>query len=167
MNKIPKIGLDIDNCIANFDLGYLKRFGKFPEKDWCITRNVNNILIKEKAFWLGLPVLRRPNFVPTLYCSVRVNPHQWTKTYLKRNNLPNARLYQIKGGWGSSKYDVLKNKVDLFIDDSIGNFEDLNSKGLLCFLITSNSNKDYQTDLRINTLNIEEIMELYMKYYNK
>ena len=59
------------------------------------------------------------------------------------------------------------NKVDLFIDDSIGNFEDLNSKGLLCFLITSNSNKDYQTDLRINTLNIEEIMELYMKYYNK
>ena len=167
MNKIPKIGLDIDNCIANFDLGYLKRFGKFPEKDWCITRNVNNILIKEKAFWLSLPVLRRPNFVPTLYCSVRVNPHQWTKTYLKRNNLPNARLYQIKGGWGSSKYDVLKNKVDLFIDDSIGNFEDLNSKGLLCFLITSNSNKDYQTDLRINTLNIEEIMELYMKYYNK
>lgn len=167
MKKIPKIGLDIDNCIANFDLGYLKRFGKFPEKDWCITRNVNNILIKEKAFWLGLPVLRRPNFVPTLYCSVRVNPHQWTKTYLKRNNLPNARLYQIKGGWGSSKYDVLKNKVDLFIDDSIGNFEDLNSKGLLCFLITSNYNKDYQTDLRINTLNIEEIMELYMKYYNK
>ena len=57
-----RIGLDIDGTIANFDLGYLKRFGKFPQYDWGITRNVKHILIKEKAFWLGLPILRKPNF---------------------------------------------------------------------------------------------------------
>lgn len=158
-----KIGLDIDNCIADFDTGYLNRFGKFPEKDWCITRNVNNILIKEKAFWLGLPILRRPNFVPVCYCSVRINPHSWTKTYLKRHNFPEAKLYQLNGGWGTSKYNTLKNKVDVFIDDSIYNFEDLNNKGVLCFLITTPSNKNYETELRINNLDIDEIMELYNK----
>ena len=41
-----RIGLDIDGTIANFDLGYLKRFGKFPQYDWGITRNVKHILIK-------------------------------------------------------------------------------------------------------------------------
>ena len=156
-----KIGLDIDGVIADFDNGYLKRFGKFPQYDWCITRNVKNILINEKAFWLGLPVLRRPNFVPACYCSVRVNPHNWTKLFLKRNNLPEAKLYQIDGGWGTSKYDILKNKVDVFIDDSIYNFEDLNSHGVLCLLMSTENNKDYNTNKRVNSLNIEEILKVY------
>lgn len=156
-----RIGVDLDDTLVCFSLGYLQRFGKFPSKDCYISRNVNNILIKEKAFWLGLQIKNRPNFTPALYCSVRVNPHQWTKTYLKRNNLPNAKLYQIKGGWGTSKYPILKNKVDLFIDDSIWNFEDLNSKGVLCFLMTTPQNKDYVTPLRVNSLDIDEIMDLY------
>jgi len=159
--NIPKIGLDIDNCIVDFDEGYLKRFGRFPNNDWGISRNVNNILIKEKAFWLGLNVIHRPNFTPTCYCSVRVNPHNWTKQFLKRNNLPDAKLYQISGGWGTSKFNTLKNKVNLFIDDSTWNFEDLNDKGVLCFLITSKSNQNYDTKLRINNLDINEIMNLY------
>ena len=152
-----RIGLDIDGTIANFDLGYLKRFGKFPQYDWGITRNVKHILIKEKAFWLGLPVLRRPNFVPALYCSVRVSNPRWTKDFLKRNDFPDARLYQLKGGWGTSKYNTLKNKVDVFIDDSIWNFEDLNSKGVKCLLITTESNKGYNTPYRINSLDVNEI----------
>lgn len=156
-----RIGLDVDGVIADFNLGYYNRFGTVPEKDWCITRNVNHILIKEKAFWLGLPVIGRPNFVPSCYCSVRVNNHKWTKEYLKRHNLPDARLYQLKGGWGTSKYNTLKNKVDLFIDDSIWNFEDLNNKGVLCFLKTTESNKNYNTNLRINSLDINEIIKLY------
>ena len=129
-----RIGLDIDGTIANFDLGYLKRFGKFPQYDWGITRNVKHILIKEKAFWLGLPILRKPNFTPALYCSVRVSNPRWTKDFLKRNNFPDAKLYQLKSGWGTSKYNILKNKVDVFIDDSIWNFEDLNSKGGISFI---------------------------------
>lgn len=156
-----RIGLDIDNCLVDFDKGYLNRFGKFPEKDWCITRNVNNILIKEKAFWLGLPIKNIPNFIPKCYCSVRVSPQKWTKLYLQRNGFPNAPLYQIKGGWGTSKYDKLKNKVDVFIDDSIWNFEDLNSKGIPCLLITTDANKSYDTKLRINSLSAQEIYDIY------
>ena len=62
---------------------YVERFGKFPKVDWAITRNVNNILIKEREFWLSLPVLRKPDFEPKLYCSCRVNNKRWTKQYLK------------------------------------------------------------------------------------
>lgn len=165
MNNTLRVGLDIDNTLVDFDLGYLKRFGKFPQHDWCITRNVEHILIKEKAFWLGLPIMRRPNFVPALYCSVRVSNPRWTKDFLKRNDFPNAKLYQIKGGWGTSKYNILKNKVDVFIDDSIWNFEDLNSKGVKCLLITTKHNKHYNTPYRINSLDINEIKNV-LSYAN-
>ena len=47
-NKKLRIGLDIDDTLAGFSQGYLERFGKWPKVDWAITRNVNNILIKEK-----------------------------------------------------------------------------------------------------------------------
>ena len=92
------------------------------------------------------------------------NP-RWTKDFLKRNNFPDAKLYQLKGGWGTSKYNTLKNKVDVFIDDSIWNFEDLNSKGVKCLLITTESNKDYSTPYRINSLDINEINKV-LNYEN-
>ena len=63
MNKRLKIGLDIDDCIAGFSIGYVERFGKFPKVDWAITRNVNNILIKEKShrIWSGFIYLSNKN----------------------------------------------------------------------------------------------------------
>lgn len=161
-----RIGLDIDQVLADFNGHYLKRFGKWPSKDWAITRNVNHILKNEKAFWLTLPVLNRPNFKPHLYCSSRVNKKVWTKTYLNNNNFPNSRLYQVNG-YGISKYPVLKGRVDIFIDDSIFNFEDLNNKGILCLLMTTEENKDYDAKgKRVNNLDIEQITNLYENFRN-
>lgn len=157
-----RIGLDIDNCIANFDAGYLSRFKKWPKHDWAISRNVEHILIKEREFWLTLPVLRKPNFTPRLYCSSRVNNKRWTKQYLKDNEFPNAPLYQIPG-YKLSKAPILKGRVDVFVDDSIKNFEDLNSQGIPCLLIDSPHNKDYETEYRIHSLDEKEIESIYLK----
>lgn len=157
-----RIGLDIDNCIANFDAGYLSRFKKWPKHDWAISRNVEHILIKEREFWLSLPVLRKPNFTPRLYCSSRVNNKRWTKQYLKDNEFPNAPLYQIPG-YKLSKAPILKGRVDVFVDDSIKNFEDLNSQGIPCLLIDSPHNKDYETEYRIHSLDEKEIESIYLK----
>lgn len=154
-----RIGLDVDNVIADFDYGYINRFGKFPKCDWAITRNVNNILIKEREFWLNLPVLRLPNFTPKLFCSARVNNKRWTKQYLTNNGLTSP-LYQVPG-YKLSKYPILKGRVDLFIDDSIKNFIDLNLKGIPCLLMDSKVNKFWGPIGRIYSLNIEEIMETY------
>lgn len=154
-----RIGLDVDNVIADFDYGYINRFGKFPKCDWAITRNVNNILIKEREFWLNLPVLRLPNFTPKLFCSARVNNKRWTKQYLTNNGLTSP-LYQVPG-YKLSKYPTLKGRVDLFIDDSIKNFIDLNLKGIPCLLMDSKVNESWGPIGRIYSLNIEEIMETY------
>lgn len=154
-----RIGLDIDNVIADFDHGYINRFGRYPKCDWVITRNVNNILIKEREFWLNLPVLRLPNFTPKLFCSARVNNKRWTKQYLLNNGLTSP-LYQIPG-YKLSKYPTLKGKVDVFIDDSLKNFIDLNLNGIPCLLMDSYNNQSWGPIGRIYSLNIEEIVNTY------
>lgn len=154
-----RIGIDIDNCIANFDLGYLNRFGKFPKCDWAITRNVNNILIHERDFWLNLPVLRVPNFQPKLFCSARVNNRRWTKQYLLNLGL-SSPLFQVNG-YHLSKAPVLKGRVDVFIDDSLKNFIDLNLHGIPCLLMDSPANRDFGPVGRIYSLNKDEIEGAY------
>ena len=155
-----RIGLDIDGTIADFDSAYLNRFKKWPKYNWAISRNVEHILIKERDFWLNLPILRMPNFIPRLYCSSRVNNKRWTKKYLKDNGFPDAFLYQIPG-YKLSKYEVLKGRVDVFIEDSLKNFIDLNSKGIPCLLIDSPSNQDWGPIGRIYNLNYDEIEQAY------
>ena len=155
-----RIGLDVDGTLADFETGYLNRFKKWPKKDWAITRNVHNILIKERDFWLNLPVIRVPNFTPRLYCSARVNNKRWTKKYLQDHNFPNAPLYQIPG-YKLSKAKVLKGRVDVYIEDSIKNFIDLNSKGIPCLLIDSPSNQEWGPIGRVYNLEYDEIEYSY------
>lgn len=162
MNCNLRIGLDIDNVIADWDYGYLKRFKKFPKQDWVITRNVTNILIHERDFWINLPIKHLPNFTPRLFCSARVNSRNWTKTYLKNHGL-NSPLYQVNG-YHMSKYDTLKGKVDLFIDDSLKNFIDLNSKGIPCLLMDSDNNKNWGEIGRIYSLDINEILCVFNEF---
>ena len=165
MKKKLKIGLDIDQVIADFNGGYVNRFGIRPEKDWVITRNVNHTLKYDKTFWLTLPVLRLPNFEPKLFCSARVNNPRWTKQYLKRNGL-NSRLYQVNGYY-ASKVDVLKHrKIDVFIDDAPHHFKALNENGIPCLLMDTPENRDIDTPLRIYSLDYKEIKRVYNKNFN-
>lgn len=155
-----RIGLDIDNTLADFDSAYLARFKKWPNYDWAITRNVEHILTKEREFWLQLPVIHRPDFIPRLYCSARVNKKCWTKKYLKDNNFPNAPLYQVPG-YKLSKAKVLKGRIDVFIEDSVKNFIDLNSHGIPCLLIDSPNNQEWGPIGRIYGLKYKHIKETY------
>lgn len=159
MKKL-RIGLDIDDTICSFTRGYLKRFKKWPKHDWAITRNVENILKHERDFWINLEIINVPDFRPRLYCSSRVNSRRWTREFLRRNNLPSSPLYQIPG-YKISKADVLKGKVDVFIDDSIHNFIDLNSKGVPCLLMNSDFNKEWKFGGRIYSLKYNEIINEY------
>jgi hypothetical protein len=155
-----RISLDIDDTLANFSEGYLQRFKKWPKCDWAITRNVNNILIHEREFWLGLPVLNTVDFQPRMYCSARVNNKKWTKKYLKDRGFPDAPLYQIPG-YNLSKAGVLRGKCDVHIEDSVKNFIDLNQKGIPCLLLDNERNRNIDTPLRIHSLKLEEIESVY------
>lgn len=159
LNKL-KISLDIDDTIAGFSISYKKRFKTKPKYDWCISRNVNNILINEKDFWLNLPVIRKPNFNPILYCTSRISNKRWTKQYLENNDFPKAPVFQVPG-YNSPKSKVLKGRCSVHIEDSPNQWKSLNLAGIPCLLIDSPNNKDYGPMLKIYSLDYEEIEDAY------
>lgn len=154
-----RIGLDIDDTICAFYNPYLERFGT-PHSDSEITRNVSRVLIKDKEFWLGLPITNRPDFCPALYCTKRVHPKEWTREFLVINGLPVMPIYQVYCQ-KSSKAPRIKGRVDVFIEDSISNFIDLNLNGIPCLLIDNEFNRSWGPVGRIFSLKEEEIVEAY------
>lgn len=158
-----RIGLDIDNVLANFDKAYTNRFGISPQDDSKISFRVERVLIKDKDFWLSLEPLEMPDFTPTLYCSARVNSKAWTKKYLRTNGFHRSPLYQIPGYY-LNKAKYIKGKVDVFIDDSVKNFLEINRAGIPCLLKTTDANSDFRTKGRVNSLNIDEIEEVFSKF---
>lgn len=154
-----RVGLDIDDTICSFLGPYYERFG-LPKEDYEITRNVRRVLLKDREFWLGLPIIHRPNFDPTLYCTKRIHPKAWSRRYLEINELPVAPIYQIYCQ-ASSKAPRIKGRVDVFVDDSISNFIDLNLKGVPCLLMDGEHNQNWGPVARIFSLNKEEIEECY------
>ena len=159
MKKL-NVGFDLYDTIFGFSEGYLKRFKKFPKYDWAITRNVTNILIHERDFWVNLPVIRRPNFEPKLYCSSRVSKKAWSKKAIEINDLPNSPLYQVPG-YHIPKSKYIKGRVDVFIEDSPHQWEALNKAGIPCLLIDGRNNKEYGPILKIYSLDYNEIEDTY------
>lgn len=159
-----KIGLDIDDVLADFMTTYLARFGK-PKQDSEITKNVNQVLIKDKQFWTTLPVINNIDFVPELYCTKRVNPKTWTRQWLLENGFPNRNIYQVICQM-RNKADFIKGRVDVFVDDSVSNFIKMNLSGVPCLLLDKEYNQQWGPIGRLYSLDeqsIEETYELFMK----
>lgn len=152
--------MDLDGCLCDFYGAYYARFG-VPKKDSDITKNVQNILLKDKEFWLNLPVLNELNFQPKQYTTARIIPKQWIKEYLAKELFPKAPIYQIYG-YSLSKYSKIKmGGCDVHIDDSIHVFTDLNSKGIPCLLLDTPNNQDWGPIGRIYSLDKNEIEDVY------
>lgn len=154
-----RIGLDIDDVLADFMGTYLNRFGN-PKCDFEITKNVQRVLIKDKQFWLNLPVINNIDFIPELYCTKRVNPKNWTRQWLLDNGFPNKNIYQVICQV-RNKADYIKGKVDVFIDDSLSNFIKMNLAGVPCLLLDKEYNRDWGPVGRIYSLQQEEIEDAY------
>lgn len=154
-----KIGLDVDDVLAEFLDTYLERFGH-PKSDCEITWNVFNVLRKDKQFWEGLPVVNRINFIPELYCTKRVNSKRYTKNWLRNNGFPNRPIYQMYYQHGN-KADMIKGKIDVFVDDSVSNFVKMNLSGVPCLLLDKEYNQDWGPVGRIYCLDYEHIKESY------
>lgn len=154
-----RISCDLDDTINYWMFPYLQRFGT-PKNDFEITKNVRAKLMKDKEFWMTLPIKNRPNFIPVQYTTARIIPKQWIKQFIKENGLPNVPVYQVRGV-SLSKAKMLKGRVDLHIDDSIKVFKDLNSKGIPCLLIDSPYNREWGPIGRVYSLDIDEIIEAY------
>jgi uncharacterized HAD superfamily protein len=104
------------------------------------------------------------DFQPSGFVSARSIPKNWTQQCLKTHKIPGrSNIYQV--GWGQSKVALLKSLgVDLFIDDKVETFRECNKNGIFCLLMDAHHNQNVKTKLRIDNLNIENIMSLYRKY---
>ena len=159
-----RIGTDLDDVLAGFFESYLQEFGE-PKSNAEISKNVYK-LRKNKEFWENLPKLRDIDFIPALYCTKRINSKTYTRNWLAKNRFPQSPIYQMYHQSGN-KARMIKGRVDVFVDDSIYNFESMNKEGVLCLLMDAPHNQNYKTDLRIYDLKFETILEKYNKYGRK
>jgi uncharacterized HAD superfamily protein len=146
----PKIGLDIDEVLADWVGAWMERFN-FKERPtfWKFDHDMEKHLdeIKnDKNFWLSIKRKVEPKdlkFEPHCYITSRSIPIEWTKEWLKLNGFPAVPVYQIPNN--ESKVDVAKQSgCDWFVDDKFENFVELNKNGICCFLMDAPHNEKYE-----------------------
>lgn len=152
----PIIGLDIDGVVADFEKHFLEylNLDTSPATSWDDPRFRSNFHLIENdiEFWMGIPPIENiPDMDVFVYVTARPIPSDVSELWLKNNSLPFAPVITV--GVGNSKLQSLKGKVDIFIDDNIDTFEELNAAGIDCYLMTRNHNRHYKCNKRINSLN--------------
>lgn len=150
-----RIGCDLDDTLNKFWEPYLNRFG-YPKTDTEITRNVWRKLRNDKDWWVNLPIKHRINFIPELYCTKRVCSKDYSKIWLLNNNYPIRPIYQVLYQ-KANKANYIKGRVDIFVDDSVTNFIQMNLAGVPCLLVDDSSNKEWGNYGKIYSLDKDEI----------
>jgi len=159
MIKRLEIGLDIDEVLADWSGPFFKRFN--PKDDADITRICSQVINKDRNFWLNLPVIQYPiGFEPKLYCTKRSCLKTYSKEWLDNNGFPHKPVYQVYCQI-DNKARYIKGRVDVFIDDSINNFIQMNCSGVPCLLMDTPFNQNWGPIGRVYSLNYEEIEESY------
>lgn len=161
--SIPKIGVDIDEVICNFVEGWHKKWGADPCPEWwAYHRGMGDYFKQMKEdgslddFYLSLNPKIKPSdipFEPHCYVTSRPVDSSVTEKWLAMHGFPAVKVHTIP--LGTSKVEVLKNSgVEIFIDDSFNNFQELNNSGICTFLMDAPHNKRYSVGYkRIYSLN--------------
>jgi hypothetical protein len=145
----PKIGLDIDEVLADFMGHWNKHFGndQIPE-NWHFDRDMKdkyNMVKDDKDFWMSIPKKTEPKdipFEPHCYITSRSIPIEWTTEWLDKNGFAAVPVYSV--AYGESKVESAKKSgITMFVDDRYDNFVDLNREGICCYLFDAPHNKRY------------------------
>lgn len=151
--KVPKIGLDIDEVLADW-VGHWTSYHSQPiPKNWNFDRDIKSkfeLLKDDKDFWLSIPVKTKPEdipFEPHCYITSRSIPKEWTEEWLDINGFPTVPVYSI--GNGVSKVQVaLESGIDRYVDDRYENFVELNNAGIFTYLFDAPHNQLYDVGFR-------------------
>lgn len=155
-----KIGLDIDGVLGDFNkhlMDYCGLDARNPHS-WSDPVFIESFekVKKDSKFWLSMPMLTKPTdigFEPHCYITARSIDASVTEEWLNKNGYPAVPLYCV--GHDQSKVDVAKSSgIDLFVDDRMENFVELNKAGICTFLFDSPHNRKYEVGYkRIKQLN--------------
>lgn len=161
-NKQYKIGLDIDECLADFIGGVTEKYKlQYEVKSWYFTYNHDlfDEVKDKKDFWMNLKTVTHPDdlpFLPVCYISRRSIPIEWTQEWLYNHGFPCVPVIHVSG----SKINICKEwELDYYIDDSFLNFQELNANGVKTFLFDKPHNKKF----KVGNYRISEIKEIITK----
>lgn len=150
--NMPRIGLDIDDVLADFIGGFSERFGLSTPTNWLWSYE-NKARFEELAkdpdeyarFYSSLKPLVDPQsmpFEPVCYVTSRNIPQTVTEQWLEANGFPCSPVYTV--GHDMSKVEAAKAaKVDIFVDDRFDFFAELNNAGICCYLYDQPHNRRY------------------------
>ena len=158
----PKIGLDIDEVLADWVGNWTKYHGQQVPETWNFDRDIKakfDLLKDDKEFWLSIPVKTKPcdiHFEPHCYITSRSIPKEWTEEWLDKNGFPTMPVYSV--GFGESKVDVAKaSGIEIYVDDRYENFVELNNAGICTFLFDAPHNQRYEVGYK-RIFNLKELM---------
>ena len=159
--EVPKVGLDIDEVLADFVGGLMERFPSMDSRavywnDYKLQEKFKEV-VDDESFWMGLDAkVDSLPFEPHCYITSRPCSTEITEKWLASKGYPKAPVYTV--GLGKSKIDVAKESgIDVFVDDAYHNFVELNKEGILCYLFTAPHNERYDVGhKRVN--NLEDLM---------
>lgn len=147
--SMPKIGLDIDEVIADWVGHWTEYHGQVTPEFWnfdCRISEKFEALKNDKDFWMSIPPKIDPKslpFEPHCYITSRIIPVEWTEEWIQNNGFPTVKVHSV--GHGVSKVDVAKQSgIDIFVDDRYENFVDLNRNGICTFLMDAPHNRRYE-----------------------
>lgn len=161
----PKIALDLDGVLADFGGSYKKELVKagieirdcqvhwdFSYKD----KEVWDKVVKSKDFWLNLEPLCDSHlpFEPVAYISSRQIPIEWSQGWLEKNGFPCKPVYHV--GKESKAEAIKATGADLFVDDNLDNFIELNKAGICTYLFDA----PYNRKLNVGYKRITDLAEL-------
>ena len=149
----PKIGLDIDEVLADWVGHWTKYHGQEVPETWNFDRHIKDkfeLLKDNKEFWTSIPVKTKPSdigFEPHCYITSRSIPKEWTEEWLDKNGFPTMPVYSV--GFGESKVDVAKESgIDIYVDDRYENFVELTNAGIFTYLFDAPHNQRYDVGFR-------------------
>jgi hypothetical protein len=165
--KNYKVGLDIDEVLADFLGGYEKWTGTSCKeaKNFYFSYEADEIIKGlPDEFWENLLPKIKPedlNFLPACYISKRKFDEGVTKRWLEKNGFPCMPVYHVREK--SKVSTVLNASIDFYVDDYIFNFQDLNANGITTFLMDCSHNRQFDVgDYRLN--HIRELIHKIEKY---
>jgi len=152
----PKIALDIDDVCCSFIEEWCKLWNQPIPDAWHFDNDMAAKFNQMKDngtledFFLQLPAKIDPNeipFEPLAYVTARSIPTKVTEEWLRIKGFPCRPVYSV--GFGNSKLQILKDiGADIFVDDNIDNYQELNKNGVCCYLFDAMHNRRYDVGYR-------------------
>lgn len=150
-----KIGFDIDEVLADWTQGWADAFGTNPRPtswsfDYRNAKLFKGDKAKLEAIYSSLKRKIEPEdlpFEPHCYITSRSIDEQVTKDWIERNGFPSRPVYTLP--FGSSKVEAaIKSGIDVFVDDNVDTFLELNAAGILTYLWDCPHNKRFDAGFK-------------------